>query len=114
MLLRRRGDLDLVMAQLGGELFATRGNVDNFFGEPLKITPEEEAMQRQRNALINARLDVLPFLVPPRVIDTDRIKNRILIHLRDAAEREHSALLKWASGYCDGLDRALRIARRKD
>jgi hypothetical protein len=31
VLLRRRGDLELVMAQLGGELFATRGKVDKYF-----------------------------------------------------------------------------------
>jgi len=31
MFLRRRGDLDLVMAQLGGDLFATEGEVDSYF-----------------------------------------------------------------------------------
>jgi hypothetical protein len=31
VILRRSGDLELVMAQLGGELFAVRGSVDNYF-----------------------------------------------------------------------------------
>jgi hypothetical protein len=33
MLLRRRDDLAMVMRELGGELFATRGNVDNWFNQ---------------------------------------------------------------------------------
>lgn len=51
---------------------------------------------------------------PGKLIDTDRVKNRVLIHLRFAEEREAAALLQWASSYCDGLDRALRIAQHKD
>jgi hypothetical protein len=51
---------------------------------------------------------------PGKLIDTDRVKNRVLIHLRFAEEREAAALLLWASGYCDGLDRALRISRNKE
>lgn len=96
MILRRRGDLDLVMAQLGGELFATRGNVENFFGETLKITPEQELMQRQRNTIINGRLDALPFLVPRRVIDVEQIKAGVVDHIRSAPEREAAALRNWA------------------
>jgi len=170
MFLRRRGDLDLVMAQLGGELFAGRGDVDKYFitevhpavdklgpivkldnGKLFQVYPEiAEHMRLEVGEVFNPPnewgrprsdettdewykrvTESVPMLEEERQIiekqrtaekvmdqfrtaSLDRVKNRILIHLRFAPEREAAALLKWASGYCDGLDRALRIARREE
>jgi hypothetical protein len=161
MFLRRRGDLDLVMAQLGGELFATAGEVDKYFvsasdycskcnGVILKpnvnygINPDvvckcpsppvwEQGLLRTELTLAEPILEdeakewwtkrCTPELIHKRLVARNpqiddgvllRIQESVEDHICSAPEREAAALLRWASGYCDGLDRALRIARHKE
>ena len=119
MLLRRRGDLELVMAQLGGELFAIGGDVDQYFPDEDEQKQPYLVWDQGTNAIPLGSVNELLRGIgsqpagPERVIDTDRVKNRIQIHLRFAAEREASELLRWSYGYTDGLERALRTHKQE-
>jgi hypothetical protein len=114
VLLRRRGDLDLVMAQLG-TLFATRGDVDKYFIP--KHDNFELVASPEMDEFLTAAWKWFKDPTQPRPLLPGwegRVSGRIALHMRSAPEREAAALQRWASGYCDGLDRALRIARHKE
>lgn len=143
------------MAQLG-TLFATRGDVDQYFLLTGKYGPKGSAKCECVCGcdVVALNPDTVPYLcsvcsvremrgdgefhhlkrgreshVEPMEVPEDslaspaenesalqaaRIQTRIAEHMMTAAGRERAALQKWAAGYCDGLDRALRIARRQE
>jgi hypothetical protein len=85
MLLRRRDDLAMVMRELGGELFATEGDVDRLFDLMGSVPkPNDNAPQECRVDVVQQR----------RIIDTADIAERIQQHIRTAPEREAAALRK--------------------
>src|ERR1700734_3068322 len=120
MFLRRRGDLDLVMAQLG-TLFATKGNVDNYFECANKFTTK-----RGEELLCDMRLghagphesgdyewwdggpEVLKWLTGSSKVNwiragewfrnerAERVRQLVADHIRSAPEREAAALREWA------------------
>jgi hypothetical protein len=121
VILRRRGDLDLVMAQLGGNLFATRGDVDNYWEQGLNDAKEaaQSRPSEDGNSLLPQAIrgdgrkstqddstdrargvskDRLQIVgrIPERVIDAERVRESVADHIRFAPEREAAALRNWA------------------
>jgi len=111
------------MAQLG-TLFATEGEVDKYF-QHKTYTPHAFSISKDdlrshgfpenpTKEQFVSYLDREIAMANNYLIDLNRVRSRVADHIRSAPEREATALQRWASGYCDGLDKALRIARHED
>ena len=105
MILRRRGDLELVMAQLG-TLFATEGEVDKYFQSQEDVL----AAFRRANKIV---LEKIAVGIDAHVRDL-RVTARIVEHIQFAPEREAARLQEWARGYDDGIRTALALLKRED
>jgi hypothetical protein len=73
MILRRRDDYQRVLAELGGQLFAVRGDVERYFNDPVE------------------RL-LAPLKLLYAVDRRERIQDRIAQHILSGPEREQAAL----------------------
>lgn len=76
MILRRRDDYQRVLRELGGQLFARKGNVDKYFYTRPKIGTGVTAMR------VNSDFDK----------QANRVRLRVQEHIRSAPEREAVAL----------------------
>ena len=84
MILRRRDDLARVMRELGGQLFATEGQVDRYFGRGIG----DDAIKVQK--AWNLQFDVLRDAT--HVARDYEIKRAIEQHIRWGPAREAEAL----------------------
>jgi hypothetical protein len=98
VILRRRDDLAMVMRELGDELFATRGNVDDYFkwniGPKLQKFPELVPVSEAEMLDLTNIFGLVRSGYPGKLIDTASVKSRIQQHIRTAPEREAAALRK--------------------
>ena len=103
MILRQRGDLDLVMAQLG-TLFATEGEVDKCFEYARSTMHELQCEFCGKTFGVAGNCSGTPGGYDEfacldcwaNYLRTDRVTRSVEDHIRSAPEREAAALREWA------------------
>lgn len=89
MILRRRGDYARVLAELGGELFATEHPMDRWF--PKQWDNPHPGINVARENFV-AWLDREIAMTNYFLIDLERVRSRVEQHIRTARDREFAAL----------------------
>jgi len=92
VILRRRGDYARVLRELGGALFATEGQVDRYFNHANEKCKKIYEQYRAGLALV-PDVDFLNMeWFKNYDVDLERVKSRVVEHVRTAPDREREAL----------------------